>query len=277
MTGPTLSQLKAAHRANPNDPDAACSLASALVVTGDHAGAAKVLKRVLKLSPRNVNATIALAGVLREAGRFDEALRLLTKITAASGSDSSYWYLQGLLHRDAGHLRTAADAYRKAADLAPHRPEIYLNLGNVLTGLADYDGAVASYDRACDLRGAYPRARANKALALLLAGRFAEGWPLYRDARRAVVEQPDLSHLAAVPDWRGEDLTGKTLWVWGEQGIGDEIRFMSMLDDVARRARRVVYECAPRLAAMARRRFPDIAVVARPAGRAAPPPAPAFR
>ena len=55
---------------------------------------------------------------------------------------------------------------------------------------------------------------------LLACGHYAEGWPLY-EARpnRATTNARQLPY----PEWRGEDLTGRRLLVWPEQGFGDQI------------------------------------------------------
>src|SRR5437588_209293 len=74
-------------------------------------------------------------------------------------------------------------------------------------------------------------------------GRDAQGWALYdqRPERRT-----NQAHALSFPEWRGEDLTGKRLFVWTEQGFGDQIlaaRFIPHL-----RAAHVTFVCSPPLA-----------------------------
>jgi ADP-heptose:LPS heptosyltransferase len=64
-----------------------------------------------------------------------------------------------------------------------------------------------------------------------------------------------------IPLWRGEDLGGKAVLVWGEQGLGDQILFASLIPDLLRRAARVVVACDPRLATMFSHAFPDVSIV----------------
>ncbi|HEY8615869.1 glycosyltransferase family 9 protein [Phenylobacterium sp.] len=63
-------------------------------------------------------------------------------------------------------------------------------------------------------------------VVLLAQGRLEEAWPLYdeRENRLRVVRQ-----RLRTPEWRGEDLAGKRLAVWREQGFGDEILFSRFL------------------------------------------------
>jgi hypothetical protein len=50
------------------------------------------------------------------------------------------------------------------------------------------------------------------------------------------------------------------LLVWGEQGLGEQILFSSMVADAARQAGRLVLEVEPRLVALLGRSFPDVDV-----------------
>jgi len=56
------------------------------------------------------------------------------------------------------------------------------------------------------------------------------------------------------PTWNGEDK--KNLFVWKEQGIGDEIMFSSLLIDANSRSEKLVVECDKRLIPLYERSFP---------------------
>jgi hypothetical protein len=62
------------------------------------------------------------------------------------------------------------------------------------------------------------------------------------------------------PEWQGEAFTGKSVLVYAEQGIGDEIMFANCFGDLVDEARRVVIECDPRLAQLFARSFRGAAV-----------------
>jgi hypothetical protein len=105
-------------------------------------------------------------------------------------------------------------------------------------------------------------AHQNLALALLKRGNYAEGWEHY-DWRTKVDEQVSGYLRFPFPEWRGESLADKTLLVYAEQGLGDEIMFASCIPDAMRRAKQVVLECDPRLGELFRRSFPGCAVFGR--------------
>ncbi len=68
--------------------------------------------------------------------------------------------------------------------------------------------------------------------ALLMQGRFAEGWPFW-DRRAPYRNSP--FHRSGFREWRGEDLAGRSIIVVGEQGLGDEVQFSRFVPAVRAR------------------------------------------
>jgi len=84
-------------------------------------------------------------------------------------------------------------------------------------------------------------------------GNFSEGWPEYewRWAGNGLSYRP-----FPQPVWEGEPLGGKTILVYSEQGVGDEIMFASCIPDLIERAGHVIIDCERRLAPLFQRSFP---------------------
>jgi tetratricopeptide (TPR) repeat protein len=88
-----------------------------------------------------------------------------------------------------------------------------------------------------------------------LGGDFKSAWPNYHwrlRRRRRWGGEP------VQPEWRGENLQGKSILVYAEQGIGDQVMFMAMLRDLCATGARVLLECDPRLVPLFRRSFPGV-------------------
>jgi hypothetical protein len=136
-----------------------------------------------------------------------------------------------------GDGKTALTFFDETLRLAPNFGKAYhnrayakLDLGDVEGALADCDLAIAAAESAEDL-AIMQFARSTILLAL---GRVEEGWKAY-EARfsKALVEAPRFTIEA--PRWRpGMDLTGKSLMICAEQGLGDEVMFANMLPDVVK-------------------------------------------
>jgi hypothetical protein len=93
-------------------------------------------------------------------------------------------------------------------------------------------------------------ARFNLSVLLLRQGRYAEGWTLYEARFAAGLKEPapTRSKNFALGRWTGQDLTGRTLMLWPEQGFGDYImviRYAPLLKRMGLAKLTVV--CAPPL------------------------------
>lgn len=122
--------------------------------------------------------------------------------------------------------------------------------GNRARFAGEAEAAERAYRAALAMRPDNAPVKANLGLLLLSVGRYAEAWPLY-EARR-LIHQPDIPPPVAIPEWRGEPLAGKSLLVWAEQGLGDEIqmaRFVPLLRD---QGARVTLACSPPLVGLFR-------------------------
>lgn len=171
---------------------------SALAALKRSAEALACHEKALALDPNSATALNNRGGALAELGRYDEALENVDRAIA----------------------------------LMPNLTQAYSNRGNFLYECKRFDESVASYDRAIALNPDWDEAHFGKSLALLVQGRFAEGWPEYEWRKRREAEEA--FHALGRPTWSGkEDLKGKTIFVEAEQGLGDTIQFCRYLPMVA--------------------------------------------
>jgi hypothetical protein len=117
--------------------------------------------------------------------------------------------------------------------------------GNAARYAGDFADAEAAYRAALALSPDNAPVQAALGLLFLAQGRYAEGWPLY-EARRKF--QPLLVEGSGIAEWRGEDLAGKTLMIWPEQGLGDEIQMARYAPMLRARGATVLLVCSPLLA-----------------------------
>nr|WP_252181183.1 tetratricopeptide repeat protein [Azospirillum sp. B4] len=149
----------------------------------------------------------------------------------------------------------------RAAALAPDQATVWNNRGRCLNDLGRLSDAVDSYGRAVDLDPTLATARFNRGLIDLTTGSLSRGWQGY--AWRFAAEGKQGVPRFDRPAWRGESLRGRSLRVWREQGLGDELLFASLYPALAARAAAegaggVAIECDPRLAGLFERSFPTL-------------------
>ena len=162
------------------------------------------------------------------------AERLLREKMDPRGAPAALWRLLGLTVKFQGRVQEAADIQTMLATAMP---------GNL-------------------------SARFDLAETLLLQGDFERGWPEYR-------WRYSLSHTAAMdrkvqrPRWDGSRIAGQTLLIHDEQGYGDTLQFMRLIDAARDRSgARVVLEVHADLLPFARRLVGEDAF---PRGQIPPP------
>lgn len=83
-------------------------------------------------------------------------------------------------------------------------------------------------------------------LTLLAQGDYAQGLPLYEDRRGGdwpVLDPPKTWPGLGCSEWTGQDLAGKHVLVFGEQGFGDQIMFARFIPALEARGASVTYVC----------------------------------
>lgn len=162
-----------------------------------------------------------------------------------------------------GRIEPAREALRKAIEMNPDEAQFPVNLA----GLYPSEGVAEEGLRLCEkvLRTSpgNPSVLTSKSLLLLELGKWGDGFDLY-DYR--LVTQMGESwgraekhyHAGGTPFWDGKK-TGLTVAVYGEQGLGDELMFASLLPDAASNAQ-IIFDANARLANLFQRSFPGIAV-----------------
>ena len=102
-----------------------------------------------------------------------------------------------------------------------------------------FDDAMASFDKAIELKPDYHEAIWNRALLDLEMGRFDRGW---RGCEARKKKRQPVGVLGfEKPEWLGDtDISGRTIFVHWEQGFGDVIqfsRYIKVLSDAGARVK----------------------------------------
>ena len=167
----------------------------------------------------------------------------------------------GIVLRELGELAAARARFAEAHRLAPDHPATAADYASALQAADDTPGAIALFQQALQQSPVDAGLHAAFALTLLGSGDYARGWQEYEWRLRvpgAAIDRP-----FPFARWRGEPLAGRTLLVYSEQGVGDEIMFASCLPQLIAAAARCVIEVSRRLAPLFRRSFPNATVLAR--------------
>jgi tetratricopeptide (TPR) repeat protein len=250
--------------------------------------------KILTAEPGHAG-TRHMLGVLRaQQGRHVEALALIAPVVAADPRDALALANLGNVLKALERLEEALEAYDRSLALNPDYPPAHLHRGNVLQLLLRYDQALESYNRflgfapdhaeawsdrgsalqnlgrleealesfrhAETLDPALAQAPLNRALCHLLMEDFASGLPLYE--WRKQMPQPMEARVYPQPLWTGaQDLRGKTLFVYIEQGLGDTIQYYRYVAFAIARGARVILSVPGQLIALLQGAAPAVELI----------------
>ena len=198
--------------------------------------------RALTIKPELAAAWLNRGNVFYELKRYDEANLAYDKALEHDPDLASAWLGRGNIFSDLQHYDDALVAYDKALSLEPDLAAAYNSRGFLFQLMMKVDAAIADHDRAVALRPHDAHAHFNRSLALLLVGDFEEGWKEHEWRWKTKQQRPTVRHFPQ-PLWLGEELlVGKTILLYGEQGLGDSIQFCRYAKLVAELGARVILE-----------------------------------
>jgi cytochrome c-type biogenesis protein CcmH/NrfG len=228
---------------------------------GRLAEAERIYRQVLAVDPGHPDGLHLLGMVACQTGDADRAAELIRRAIAVKGDAASYHSNLGNVLESQGNLAEAGACYQRALLLRPELAEVHLNLGNIFRAQSEPAASLACYRRALALNPGLAEAAVAESRVLLLQGEFAAGWPgLERRWQTREFDTPMRAYPQ--PRWTGGPLASGRLLIWGEQGIGDEVMFASLIPDVLRTGTRCVLDCDARLKPLFARSFPEVDVVA---------------
>jgi Flp pilus assembly protein TadD len=262
----SLINFEKLDRTSPNTDWILNNHAIILMKYGDHKSAEIKLIKSLELNPKNTDATFNLIILLNIQERFEESINLLKNLIKIESTNPKAYSLLGATLSKLNDKSASKIAYEVALSFDPSFTEAKFNLANIEYLSGNYKDAIFLYESilsknlSTDINETPIEAiKFALSLAYLANGQIELGWENYdygfhlnlpQNIRRA----PNRSFNCA--KWNGDNIKGKRLLVWGEQGIGDELIFMSCLNDLIALDMSIIVECQERLLPLISRSFP---------------------
>jgi Flp pilus assembly protein TadD len=257
----------------------AMSTATQLINIGKHKEAEMVLNQLLKVSPtREVRNLLGLslmnhgeyqaaleqfqlileednpeshnnlALALVEIGRSDEAIRHYHKALKLDPNNPIYHNNLGLELRIRGQLDDALKCFEQSLNIQNDK-FTQLNYGSTLLEKKRLTEALDSFEAAVHLDPNFAAAHISVAYCLFLMGDWANGWAEY-EYRFNHYPMAKLYRQVYPLDgqWDGmENLSGKKIILYGEQGVGDIIHFVRYAKLLKEEGAYIILHCPPGL------------------------------
>ena len=288
--------LQRATRHNKKDANAHYNLGLAFAEIDKHAEAIGAYKRAIAADPKHTKAYYNLGFSYRRCDRLAEAVKAFERdfaIAPASDTcrlltrtfmelekfDRALFYanrcveLEGARPEDlnllivlicrqmalapaistqeAEELIALAD---HATTLTPNSVPALVNQGRAYSQLGRFEAALPPLQAALQLEPEHDTAHSLYGIALLTEGKLFEGWH-----ERTVLERMrKMVTPTGVSRWQGQLQSGYKLWVTREQGVGDQILYARMLQDLVAAGVDVTLVCEKRIHPLFERSFPEV-------------------
>lgn len=217
-------------------------------------------RRAIRKDPLHAKAHNSLGALLSEQGELEGAVACFRRAVAIRPDFApAHSNLGSLLITKLDLFDEGEKHIEEAIRLAPDSPDAQCNWAMLLQYRGQYREALARWTELLDTGSLVDdaKARLDRAMIFLLLEDFDAGWEEYE--KRFAADRKAARDFG-LPEWNGEPLTGKSILVFAEQGLGDEIMFASCLPDLIAIAGHVIVECNDRLATLFRRSFPEATV-----------------
>lgn len=173
----------------------------------------------------------------------------------------------GHVYKSENRLESAIRVYQKVISIQPNDYPPYDHLTYCFSYPDNLKKRVESAQRAHYLNPLDHDCAYNFSLYCLMVGRFAEGWDLSRSRWLASATQ-DKTRYSDTPSLTRPvfDLASPKgpVFIWAEQGLGDEIMFLSILMDFLKQVpEQTIVQVDSRMLSMWRRSFPTVKFIKR--------------
>ncbi|HYC03481.1 MAG TPA: tetratricopeptide repeat protein [Azospirillaceae bacterium] len=217
-----------------------------LLLDGQHEAAAEEMEILLGMTPASAPAYSNLGVALRRLGRLDAAVAAYRSALAFAPGDPGILSNLGILLMDLDRYAEAAACFHQAIAAKPDFATAHLNLCLLARDEMRLEDAIASARAAIGHAPALAEAHTALAHCLLLSGRLKEGFAEY-EWRSRMAEFPSPRRSFASPSWDGTEITGRTLVIHDEQGVGDTLMAVRYAALLQARGVRVIVECNTQL------------------------------
>ncbi len=265
-----LESYASALAAEPAQAEAWCNHGNVLLALGRFDEALHSFDQGLRHMPDVALLHFNRGNTLNELKRPVEALAAYDRALELAPGNVDFLNNRGNTRLEAGDVAGAAADFRSMNAAAPADARGYNGMGMVVQDDGDLPGAAALYERAIQLAPDFADAHHNLALARLFQRDFVGGWREYEQrcapsGYRANLRQDPRSVdlFERLPRWHGPGApVSGSIAIWGEQGLGDQVLFSTLLPDLLATGLPLVYEVDRRLLAAYRRAFPKTDFVA---------------
>jgi tetratricopeptide (TPR) repeat protein len=210
-------------------------------------------ENALSLSANHINALIDLGFLFNEIKRFDKAIEMYNAAIKINPNNIQAHYNKSVT---LGNLKCFDEAIKECDQTIKSDPN-YLRAYNLkssfLINLKQFKEALNLIDQIILRNFDNAEALCNKSLINFYQNNFQDAWMFYESRWNVEREKPYL--ISSNPLLHNFDVKNKNIYLWPEQGVGDQILFCTMLYDAIKTQNQFIVSLDSRLIPIFSRSF----------------------
>ena len=222
----------------------------------EYSQAELVVSSILDIDPHNRGAIALLGAIYQKLDHYGMSEVIFRYGVALYKDFVPMWLGLGTAIRSPFRSEEAIKIFNYALELHPEHSVALTNLAAMYVEIGEYETALEYANRALKVKPESISAKDAVGLASLGLEDFKTGWKCNQESlgikfRKEVVYGDE-------PRWEGEK--DSVVIIYGEQGLGDEIFYGSVIPDAIKDCKKVIIDCDPRLENLFKRSFPTAIV-----------------
>ena len=223
-----------------------------LIQQGELEDAANVVAPLLENDPNDAIALNFLGIIHLELHNFHLAYQYLRRALQEKVNIAPVWVNFGLAAHELGRNEEALNAYLKSGEIDNEYVKAYVNAAALFIEESKWDDAKKACEIALQIDPESSMAKKNLAHVHLAKHEWTQGWK-YWELSLGNKYRKEWSY-GTEKRWDGSK--NQAVVIYGEQGLGDEIMYASVIPDAINDCKKVIIDCDPKLKKLFKRSFP---------------------
>lgn len=213
-------------------------------------------EKALAINPNDSRALVNMGITFEKIGLLDNALTCYEALVEMNPGDPKAHSYRGYILYRKKNYSDALTCFKFALSMDPNLVDAWCNMGMTFVELKRFDEAKQALIKAIECDPNHAESHLSFGQLLLGLFEFNDGWDEYDWRWKSSVS--DTEYLASCkPLWQGQNSIGH-LFVWSEQGIGDQILFATLLPELKLHAESITVSTDRKLIPLFERAYPEI-------------------
>tara|TARA_A100001011_G_scaffold202839_1_gene211237 strand:+ start:2363 stop:3781 length:1419 start_codon:yes stop_codon:yes gene_type:complete len=232
-----------------------------LILLGKKNESISCFKKSIELNTNLSEPYFHLGNIYIQTGHFSIAEDMYCKAISLEPNNSDYYYNIAIIKSNQNKIYEAIENYKKCLDLNPSHLKALKFLSNCYKDVKKFKEALFTNNFLAKSDPSNPEPLFNNSLIHIRNGRFDVGWKMYEEGLKENIREPLKGYYEEKNElWDGKPFDG-TLIVYGEQGLGDQILYGTVLTELIKIQKKIILIVDKRLINLFRESYPSVIVI----------------